>query len=115
MSRRTLLIALNTTCSQCAESVRLVHKLTAPNANQTYGDIRVLLLFPNDESDVSTYLKQYDLASEAHAVIDLRSHHINVVPTMILVDDKGVIKDFRTALLSPMEAADFLNVLEKSK
>jgi thioredoxin-related protein len=110
---RTLLVALNANCSQCAESVRLVHTLTEQDANKSYGDIRVVLLFTNGERNTATYLEQNNLNSERHVEIDFRSYRITSIPTIVLVDDKGVIKDFRTAMVSATETAEFLNTLKE--
>lgn len=110
----TLLVALDANCTQCAESVRLVHTLTEQDANKSYGKISTVLLFPNGERHTSTFLEQNNLNSEMHAEIDLRSYRITIIPTIVLVDDKGVIKDFRTAIVSATETEQFLNMLKES-
>lgn len=113
-SDQTLLIALNSTCSYCQESLPLYRKVMS-NQVQTDNALRVVGLFPNNAEEVAKYIQQNQLVIDTVAGVDFNALHISGTPTMILVDHNGVVKDFWNGKLSDREADEFLRSLSLQK
>jgi thiol-disulfide isomerase/thioredoxin len=107
-SEKTLLIALNTSCPFCRESLplyqRLVEALPQPSKA-----LHIVAIFPNREADVGDYLRDNHLTIDAVAEVDLNSLRISGTPTVILIDRSGAVKDFWNGKLTENEAQEFLN------
>jgi hypothetical protein len=90
---RTLLIALNTNCGFCTESVPFYNRLAEA---QRVGNslIRIVAVFPNSEKEVQQYPHLHGLALSSKAAVDLRSLNVVGTPTMLLLDQNGNIVDF---------------------
>jgi predicted transcriptional regulator len=113
-SDQTLLIALNSTCSYCQESLPLYRRVTS-NRVRTDKALRVVGLFPNDAEEVVKYIQQNQLIIDTVAGVDFNALHISGTPTMILVDHNGVVKEFRNGKLSDRETDEFLRFLSLHK
>jgi len=113
LSDHTLLIALNASCSHCQASIPLFRKVMTAH-NQNYGSTQLVALFPDAEKEVAQYLQQNQLSVRSVADLQLDSFQISSTPTMVLVDSRGLITDFRSGMLSDQEIADFLHVLDQS-
>lgn len=113
-SDQTLLIALNSTCSYCQESLPLYRKI-ASNQARTDKALHVVGLFPNKAEEVAKYIQQNQLVMDTVAGVDFNALHISGTPTMILIDRNGVVKDFWNGKLSDREADEFLRSLSPEK
>ena len=113
-SERTLLIALSTTCAYCRESLPLYRRILDAE-NNARKPLRVIALFPNSADEVAKYLKENQLTIDTITGVDFSSLHISGTPTMILVNDRGVVNDFWIGRLNDREAEQFVNSLISEK
>jgi hypothetical protein len=113
-SDQTLLIMLNTNCSYCRESLPLYRKIVdaQPQRNQS---LRVIAVFPNSEDQVGKYLKENQLTVDSVAGVDFQALRVSGTPTMVLVNNRGEVKDFWTGKLDDREADDFVRTLLTEK
>lgn len=113
-SEETLLIALNTNCSYCRESLPLYRKLSAtqPQGNKS---LRIIALFPNRAEEVARYVKENQLVVDTIANVDFASLPVSGTPTMILVNNRGEVKDFWVGKLAATEADEFVRSLSAEK
>ena len=113
-SEQTLLIALNTNCSYCRESLPLYRKLL-DTERQGSKSLHIVALFPNSPGEVAKYLKENQLVIDTVAGVDFGSLRISGTPTMILVNNSGEVKDFWTGKLEDSEAVEFVRSLVADK
>jgi hypothetical protein len=97
---KTLLIAMNTRCHFCTESIPFYNSLV-----ERHSGTRVLAVFPNDEGEVKEYARQQRLRLETVGGVDFRALQIESTPTMILIGDDGKILDFWIGKLSAANEA----------
>jgi hypothetical protein len=90
---QTLLIALNTSCAFCTESVPFYNQLAEAQL-KSKSSIRIMTVFPNAEKEVQQYVQTHQLRLASRAAIDLQSLNVMGTPTMLLIDEKGTIVDF---------------------
>jgi hypothetical protein len=96
---KTLVIALNTNCRFCSESVPFYNRLAeAQRSNKT--PVRILTVFPNSEHEVQQYTQEHQFALTSKSAVSLQSLNIDATPTMILLDRNGTIVDFWVGKLS---------------
>ena len=110
-TEQTLLIALNTDCSYCQESVPLYRKVmdAYPRGNKS---LRIVALFPNKIKEVADYLMANALNVESVANVNLDAIHVSGTPTMILVNGRGEVQNFWLGRLGEPESAAFLRELK---
>ena len=94
---QTLLIALNTRCGYCNESIPFYQQLVQQEFSKP---TRIVALFPNSESEVRQFTQQNQLNIDTIADVDFRMFNLIGTPTMILVDDEGAVNDFWLGKLS---------------
>src|SRR6185295_14573780 len=87
-SEQTLLIALNTNCSYCRESLPLYRTLSQAQPPGSKS-LRIVALFPNKAHEVAQYVKENQLIFDTIAEVDFDSLHVAGTPTMILVSESG--------------------------
>ena len=92
-SPRTLLIAMNTRCGFCAESVPFYNRLTASRQANSQS-VRIVALFPDSVDEVRRYVEQKQLGVETIAAVDLSKFNVSGTPTLILIDSSGKVLDF---------------------
>jgi hypothetical protein len=97
---KTLLIAMNTRCHYCTESISFYNSLIERRPGT-----RVLAVFPNDEAEVKEYVRQQRLGLEAVGGVNFRALQIESTPTMILIGSDGKILDFWIGKLSTTNEA----------
>ena len=112
-SKQTLLIALNTNCSYCRESLPFYRKLVLANglANES---LRVVAVFPNKAEEVARYAKENDLLFDAIADLQFSRYKISGTPTMILVNNSGEVNNFWVGKLPDIEADRLIRSLTSS-
>jgi len=109
-SEQTLLIALNTNCSYCRESLPLYRKLEEVQ-HEGNKSTRILALFPNSEEEVARYTEANQLKLDTVANVDFRPLLISGTPTMVLVNKSGEVKNFWLGKLADPEEDEFLRSL----
>ena len=90
---KTLVIALNTTCGFCTESVPFYNKLAEAH-RVSKSPLRIVTVFPNSEDDVKRYVQEHQLALVSKASVNFQPLHIVGTPTMLLLDQDGKVIDF---------------------
>lgn len=88
-SKGTIVLALSPTCRFCLESNAFYQKL-AEQANGKGGRVRVMALFRASEAVGRAYVTRYDIA--VSQVASSRSAPITATPTLLFVNDRGVIQ-----------------------
>lgn len=92
-SPQTLLIAIDTKCSYCQDSVPFFQKLV--KAQQESGKaIHIVALFPNPQAEVTRYIQQNQLSMETVAGVNFGSLRVDGTPMMILLNSDGEVDDF---------------------
>jgi thioredoxin-related protein len=98
-STRTLLIAMNTKCDYCSESVPFYNQLAELQRNRGEA-FRTVAIFPNSSEEVRRYVEQKKLDVPTIAAADFQRLNLAGTPTMILVDSQGKVLDFWVGKLS---------------
>ena len=107
---QTMLIAMNTRCSYCKESLPFYKQLGSEQRKGSYG-ARIVAVFPNTETEVEQYKQQNPLDLETLANVDFRSLNIAGTPTIILADSSGRVRDFWIGLLSKDDEEQVLKTI----
>jgi thioredoxin-related protein len=94
-AHQTLLIAMNTKCPYCNESLLFYKQLI--KTRQENGIVtRIVAIFPGPEEETKEYVKQNQLDVYTVSGVDFGLLNVLGTPTLILVDDKGKLLDFWT-------------------
>lgn len=105
-----LVVALNTTCGYCKESIPFYNQL-----NQLQGSmgkpIHIVAVFPNSEKDVKKYVQLVGLSTSTIANTNFEKIHVLGTPTIILVNHKRIIRDFWIGKLSQDEAQQVIKAV----
>ena len=106
----TLVLALNTGCHFCEQSVPFYRRLAdtqAPGGN----DLEIVAVFPNDAEMVHQFMTKDNLRIRSLADVPLERLHVNATPTLILVDNNGRVERSSVGLLSPPEELELFKSL----
>jgi len=106
----TLLIAMNTKCDYCTQSIPFYNQL-ADIKNTGKISPRAVAIFPNSKDEVQQYTQQYQLKIDHKSAIDFEHLKLAGTPTMILVDQNGRVINFWVGALRPEAQQQFLNSL----
>lgn len=105
----TLLVALNTNCSFCKESLPLYRKLIEANkSNKTF---RIVAIFPDSPEEVKSYVRANDFAVDTIGEVKLGSLGISGIPSLILLNRNGKVDDFWIGKLKDAEAEQLIRFL----
>jgi len=88
--QKTLVLLLNVDCGFCLRSLpfyQRVMQATAVNGNRT----QIIALFPNAESEVSTYITRNKLTCRYLHGVDFSKFRVSGTPTILLADKDGNI------------------------
>ena len=97
---RTLLIVLNTDCEYCRTGLPFYERLIDAG-RAAHEPVHIVWVFPNDVSDVKTYLGKNQLDLDMVTNISLAKLRVGSTPSLILLNEKGVVSDFWLGRLSP--------------
>jgi hypothetical protein len=106
-NKRTLLLALSTNCHFCTESCTFYQRL-AKEAKT----IHLAAVFPQTVEDGRQYLDEHAIRVEGVHQINLDSLGVEGTPTLVLVDDKGVVINSWVGRLPAEEEAEVLSAVE---
>lgn len=100
--RHTLVLALNTGCHFCEQSVPFYRSL---GERQEHGgiDLDLVAVFPNDPAQVRQFMSTESLRVRSMAAVPLEKLRVKATPTLILVDNQGRVERSWTGLLDPLE------------
>jgi hypothetical protein len=87
VSKNTLVLGLQTGCHFCTESGPFFQKLTAAAS----GSVRTVAVFPQSIEESKQYLSKLGVHVDEIRSAPLSSISVSGTPTMMLVDDKGIV------------------------
>ena len=108
-SKRTLVLALSTTCHFCSESAPFYQKLLQEKPD----DLRLVAVLPQPVGDSRNYLNQLGVKVNEVVQGSLRSVGVSGTPTLLLIDREGSIVDSWIGKLSDSEGANVIAQLSK--
>jgi hypothetical protein len=109
---RTLVIAMNTSCTYCIENVPFYNQI-AENSRMNGYQVCVAAVFAEPEADVRRYVQAQRLKVEAIGGTDLTQFRVGVMPTIILIDDLGSVLDFWVGALGEKEKHSVVEAIRK--
>jgi thioredoxin-related protein len=101
--RKSLVLALSTTCHFCEQSAPFYQKLLEEQKKGTWQSI---LLFPQQTQQAVNYVDKHNYYSPTTLHANFTALGVTGTPTLVLVDDMGTVLDEWIGLLSPKEEAD---------
>ncbi len=105
-SRQTLVLAVSSTCHFCTESADFYKKLA-----QSKNSARLVAVLPQSVEDGRTYLDKLGIQVDEVKHISLDSMGVTGTPTLLLVDNNGVIKNLWLGKLPHEEEAEVFKAL----
>jgi hypothetical protein len=102
-TKKSLVVALSATCHFCEQSAPFYQKLLTEQKNGTWQSI---LLFPQPTEQAVSYVNKHNYYSPLILHADFTELGVTGTPTLLLVDENGVVLDEWIGLLSPGEEAD---------
>jgi|SoiMethySBSTD1v2_1073268.scaffolds.fasta_scaffold03486_5 redoxin len=105
--KQTLLMALSDTCRFCTESADFYKKLAQERAK--HDDLRLIAVLPQDVSAGQAYLNKLGVAVDEIRQSPLDDVGVKATPTLILVDDKGVVTASWVGKLPPEKESEVMN------
>lgn len=98
----TLVLALNTGCHFCEQSVPFYRSL-GERVEHGGIDLDLVAVFPNDPARVRQFMSKESLRVRSVAAVPLEKLRVNATPTLILVDNSGRVERAWIGMLSPPE------------
>ena len=105
-SRQTLVLAISSSCHFCTESAPFYRRLV-----QSKGGTRVVAVLPQPIEDGREYLKRLGVSVDEVKQVGLDQIGVGGTPTLLLVDNSGVLKDSWVGRLPPEQETSVLNAL----
>ncbi len=97
-SRKTMIVALHEGCRFCTESAPFYKRLVAKaNGNK---NLQLIAVLPQDPINARQYLDSLGVAFNDIKYLELRKIGVSSTPTLLLLDDHGVITAFWVGALS---------------
>jgi hypothetical protein len=106
-NNQTLIIALKTGCHFCKESAPFYQQLTKEVSNNS----QLIFMLPESVSEGEKYLKEMEVPNSKIRQIDLDTIKVKGTPSLILVDNQGIVKRSWVGKLSPEKEAEVLGEL----
>src|SRR5215471_636141 len=97
-NRKSLVLALSTTCHFCTESAPFYRQLVAKSEEQ---HVRTIAVFPQGPPEASSYLKNQNVAVNEVRQTSFADMQISGTPTLLLIDEKGVVRGAWVGKLAP--------------
>lgn len=106
---QTLFLFLYSQCAYCLKSRDFYRRL----AEKTYGkdSVRLIAVFPNQDETSEEFLKESSLSSVENKKIDFSAVGVFDTPTIILTDDKGVVRRVWKGQVSALEESAIFDIL----
>jgi peroxiredoxin len=105
--KRTVLLVLSNTCRFCTESADFYKKLAQERAK--HDDARIIAVLPQDVEAGKTYLNKLGVSVDEVRQLSLDAIGVRATPTLILVDDKGVVTESWVGKLPAEKESEVLN------
>jgi len=107
-NHRTLVMAISTTCHFCKDSVPFYQKLTAAEK-----EVKMIAVLPQPVTEAQQYLSGAGVRVDEVRQVPLNTLGVRGTPTLLLVNDLGVVTDVWVGRLQPDQEAQVLTALEK--
>ena len=111
-SNSTLLLVLQSGCHFCTESAPFYQRLARETAQAS--GVHLVAVLPQDVSEGTKYLNSLGVPIQDVRQAQLDSLGVEGTPTLILIDDKGVVTNSWVGKLSGDREAEVLNQLRTS-
>jgi thiol-disulfide isomerase/thioredoxin len=111
--RRTLVLALNSGCHFCQDSVPFYQRL-AQAERPRGGALEIVAVFPNDPEVVRQVMDQEGLDIRSIPAVPLEKLGIFGFPTLLVVDGQGRVERSWVGLLTPRQELEVLNAVSGS-
>jgi hypothetical protein len=106
VSDRNLLLVLSVGCRFCSESADFYKRLAAERGNSSR--VRLAGVFPQDRKAASKYLQELGLSVDTVLQMPLSSMGVAATPTLILADNRGLVKKLWMGQLSTQRETEVL-------
>lgn len=107
-NKRTLVMVLSDTCRYCTESADFYKKLAQERAK--HDDVRMVAVLPQDVGAGQAYLNKLGVTVDEVRQSKLDALGVRGTPTLIFVDDKGVVTGSWVGKLPAENEAEVLKV-----
>ncbi len=108
--RRTLVLALNSGCHYCQDSVPFYQKL-AQAARPDGDNLEIVAVFPNGPEAVQQLMRDDGLTLRSIPAVSLEKLGIVGFPTLLVVDRQGRVERSWVGLLTPRQELEVLSVV----
>jgi rhodanese-related sulfurtransferase len=112
-TRETLLLAVAPDCRYCSESAPFYQAISKEIENRS--DIRLVAVMPKTSINSKKYLNEIGIITDEIKEIQLSSIGVTVTPTLILVNEKGVVENVISGKLKPDGEVSLLERLKINK
>src|SRR6476660_6235696 len=109
-SQRTLVFALQTGCHFCSESGSFYQRLVQQRTS--FGNTRLVAVLPQGPDDARRYLGKIGFAADEIRQSSLNDIGVRGTPTLLLVNESGIITDVWDGKLSPARENNLLARLQ---
>lgn len=109
-NKNTLVLGLQTTCHFCTESAPFFQKLAAAASGST----RIVAVLPQTIEESKQYLFKLGVHVDEIRTAPLSSINVSGTPTMMLVNDKGVVKNVWVGKLPEERQTEVLSAIAPS-
>ena len=106
--KRTMLMVLSDSCRYCTESADFYKKVAEQRAK--HDDTRLIAVLPQDVGAGQAYLNKLGVVVDEVRQSPLNAIGVRATPTLILVDDKGVVTGSWVGKLPAENEAEVLKV-----
>jgi len=110
-SSRTVLLVVSTTCHFCTESAPFYQKLQ----QQKPANVQIVAVLPQAVEDGRQYLNKLGVSVSELVQAPLASLNVSGTPTLVLIDNTGVIQDSWAGKLSDGQAEKVLARIAESR
>ena len=107
-NQRTLVLAISTTCQFCKDSVPFYQRLGAAGT-----DVKMVAVLPQPVGEAQKYLSGAGVHVDEVRQVPLNTLGVRGTPTLLLVNDVGVVTDVWVGKLQPDQETQVLTALVK--
>jgi hypothetical protein len=105
-NRRTLVLAISTTCHFCTESAPFFRRLA-----EVTKDLKTVAVLPQPVPEAQQYLSKVGVHVDEVRQVPLSTVGVRATPTVLLVNDSGVVTDVWVGKLPPEQETQVLTAL----
>ncbi len=109
--RRTLVLALNSGCHFCQDSVPFYEKLAQARHAERDG-FAMVAVFPNADGEVYQFAQPERLNIRSVPAVSFEKLRVNATPTLILVNSEGLVEKVWIGILTAKQEMDLLKMAE---